>query len=98
MSTLGINGPRRESSRSGNLGFAMTEKDADERVCYSLCSLTFCLLFGRSRKRRKPKLPGDCQVKELKVRSIRWIVNLGQGRLKGNHSRVDYKNLNRNSE
>ena len=43
---LGINGPRRglgandkivesEGSQSGNLGFAMTEKDIDERVCYS---------------------------------------------------------------
>jgi kinesin family protein 22 len=42
---FGINGPRRElgvndkiveseGSRSGNLGFAMTEKDIDERVCY----------------------------------------------------------------
>ena len=41
---FGINGPRRglgvnaesEGNRSGNLGFAMSEKDIDERVSYSL--------------------------------------------------------------
>lgn len=32
-----------ETSRSG---FAMTERNTDERVCYSLFSLRFCLLFG----------------------------------------------------
>ena len=51
---FGINGPRRtlgvndkivgsegsrSGSRSGNLGFAMTEKDIDERVCYSFIYL-----------------------------------------------------------
>jgi kinesin family protein 22 len=47
---FGINGPRRglgvndkivesEGSRSGSLGFAMTEKDIDDRVCYSFIVL-----------------------------------------------------------
>ena len=51
----GINAPRRglgvndktvesEDSRSGDLGFAMTEKDIDERVCYFLTS-TLLLIF-----------------------------------------------------
>lgn len=48
---FGMNGPKRglgvnekiselEGKGSGNLGFAMTEKDIDERVCYCL-SLSF---------------------------------------------------------
>ena len=92
---FGINGPRRglgvnnkivesEGSQSGNLGFAMTEKEIDERVCYSL---TFCFpltywkfLECRSRKRWRPqwrpKLPGDWQsvnVKEPNVKRRRKV-------------------------
>ena len=78
---FGINGPRRgsgvndkmvksEGGRSGNLGFAMTEKDIDERVCYSFIFFDILLpavidpftddpgCFGgvcRSRKRWRPR-------------------------------------------
>ena len=76
---FGIHGPRRglglndkimesEGSRSGNPGFAMTEKDIDERVCYSFIFFDILLpavidpltdvleKFGcRSRKRWKPQ-------------------------------------------
>ena len=49
---FGINGLRRglgvnvesEGSRSGNLGFGMTEKDIDERVCYSFLFFDICFL------------------------------------------------------
>ena len=82
---LGISIPRRglgqndkilesEGSRPGNPGFAMTEKDIDERVCHSFALFDIWfptdsindvleILGCRSRKQWrpqwKPKLPGD---------------------------------------
>jgi kinesin family protein 22 len=40
---LGVNEKNLESegNRSGNLGFAMTEKDIDERVCHFLSPFSF---------------------------------------------------------